>query len=320
MLGAGLHGGAGLRRRRAGALAFVVVQRRPVFGAGDRERRAAPRRQHDQRRAFAQAVVQPRQPVDIIHRRAEFRFQEQQHPLEHGARHIQRLGRAGQRLAAGVSDHLRRDPRRQNQGLAEFEGKILDVGGERRHFQDLDRALGARGGNSRRRPQRRFRQIVQDQRALAGAGAEKHVADLRGIGRLHRQIRRHPLLRLARRLDLGGGYRRRRGNRRGDRYADVAASRVDAELRRDDRRRARIDREPRPHRGAGRIVDFVDQAGGEFDELPRLFRAVRVGLHIEVGQHAQQGRANIDAFPAGQNHQPVKAGEHRRSCHVCVRD
>src|SRR6185437_2339341 len=66
-LRARLHSGARLPRRRSGAMAFVVVQRRLVLGAGDRQRRAAPCRQHDQRRAFAQAVIQPRQPVDVVH-------------------------------------------------------------------------------------------------------------------------------------------------------------------------------------------------------------------------------------------------------------
>ena len=47
-----------------------------------------------------------------------------------------------------------------------------------------------------------------------------------------------------------------------------------------------------------------------------LARAVRTGLHIEVGQDPQQGRTNVDAFPAGQRHQSVKAWKHWRGGHV----
>src|SRR5580704_16311905 len=67
-----LDAGAGLRRRarrggsRARAVAFVIVKAGPEFGAGDRHRRTAPGGEHDQRGSFAQAVVEPRQPVDGV--------------------------------------------------------------------------------------------------------------------------------------------------------------------------------------------------------------------------------------------------------------
>ena len=48
--------------------------------------------------------------------------------------------------------------------------------------------------------------------------------------------------------------------------------------------------------GTRRIVDLVDQPRGELDELALLVVIVGGRLHIEVGQHAQQRRANIDAF------------------------
>jgi hypothetical protein len=54
---------------------------------------------------------------------------------------------AGQRLAAGIVDHLRGDPRRQDQGFAELEREVFGVGGERGHLQRFDRAFGAGGGN-----------------------------------------------------------------------------------------------------------------------------------------------------------------------------
>ena len=49
-----------------GALALTVMQRRLILGARDGERRAAPGGQHHQRGAVAEAIVEPRQPVDRI--------------------------------------------------------------------------------------------------------------------------------------------------------------------------------------------------------------------------------------------------------------
>ena len=119
--GAGLQGGAGLRLCDARAVAFVVVKRGTVFGTGNGHGRAAPGRQHDERRSFAQVVVEPRQPIDLVHRRADFGLQEQQHPLKNRARHIQRACRASERLAAGIVDDLGGQACRQYQGLADFE-------------------------------------------------------------------------------------------------------------------------------------------------------------------------------------------------------
>ena len=92
------------------------------------------------------------------------------------------------------------------------------------------------------------------------------------------------------------------------------------ELLHDLRRRARIDSKPSPHRCARGVVDLVDQAGGQFDELPLFVVAVPDGLHIEIGQHPQQRRADIDALTPGERHQPVEAREQWRCGHVSVRD
>ncbi len=84
----------------------------------------------------------------------------------------------------------------------------------------------------------------------------------------------------------------------------------------DAERRARIDRKPGPHGGARRIIDLIDEAGGEFDKLPRFVLGVDAGLDIEVGQHAQQGWPDIDTLSAGERHQSVKARKQRRSGHA----
>ena len=54
--------------------------------------------------------------------------------------------------------------------FADFKGEVFAVFGKGRHLQRLDRALGARGLNPGRSLQRRFVEIVQHQRALAGVG------------------------------------------------------------------------------------------------------------------------------------------------------
>ena len=71
-------------------------------------------------------------------------------------------------------------------------------------------------------------------------------------------------------------------------------------------RRARIDRQPRPHRCARGVVDLLDQARGQLDELPLFIGGVFVGLDIKVGQHAQQSRADIDALATGEGHKPIE--------------
>ena len=82
----------------------------------------------------------------------------------------------------------------------------------------------------------------------------------------------------------------------------------------------RIDRKPRAHRCAGGVVDLIDQARGQFDELPLFVGRMRAGLDIEVGQHAQQRGADIDALATGERHQPVKARKQWSCGHVSVRD
>ena len=75
--------------------------------------------------------------------------------------------------------------------------------------------------------------------------------------------------------------------------------------------RLRIDRKLRLDGRARRIVDLVDQPRRERDELALLVVAVGGRLDIEVGQHAQQRRPNIDAFATGEGHQPVESGKQR---------
>ena len=81
------------------------------------------------------------------------------------------------------------------------------------------------------------------------------------------------------------------------------------ELAQDRLGRRWIDREPRPHRVAGGIVHLVDQAGDQLDELAFLIGRMGARLHIEVGQDAQQGRADVDALATGECHQPVETLE-----------
>ena len=254
-----------------------------------------------------------------MHGRAEFGIEEQQHALEHGARHVQRTRGAGQRLATGIVHHLFGDPLRQDQGFAQFEREVLGVLGEGGHLQNMERARGAGGGNSRRGFQRRIVEIVQDHRAFAGAGREEHVADFGGIVGTHRKRGRHPQLRFRRRLHhrLAG---RRGGNRRRDRQDLIGARTPQLELVHDLGRGRRIDREPRPHRSAGGVVDLVDQAGRQFDEMAFLVGGMGAGLDVKVGQHAQQGRPDIDALAARERHQPVESWKHWSCGHVRLRD
>ena len=102
----------------------------------------------------------------------------------------------------------------------------------------------------------------------------------------------------------------------GKRHGLIGMRGSQPELFQDRDRRARIDRKPCPHRGARGVVDLIDQAGGELDELPRFVLAVRIGLNVEVGEHAKQSGSDIDALSAGECHQSVEARERRRSGHV----
>lgn len=96
----------------------------------------------------------------------------------------------------------------------------------------------------------------------------------------------------------------------------IGCGRFQPEFPQDIDRRARIDRKPRPHDSARRIIDLIEQPRGELDELPSLFFAVCAGLNIEISQHTQQRRANIDAFPPGKRHQPVEARKSWRCGHA----
>ncbi|MEY9456453.1 hypothetical protein ABIG07_005401 [Bradyrhizobium ottawaense] len=163
-----------------------------------------------------------------------------------------------------------------------------------------------------------LRQVVQDQRALGGAGAEEHVVDLGGVLRLHRHVRGHAQLGVGRRAGRRGG---------GCGHGDLAGERNPAafmcgnqpELLENRDGRRRIDRELGLDGRAGRIVDLVDQPRCKLGELALLVVAVDAGLHIEVGQHAQQRRPNIDAFATGERHQPVESGKQRLG-HGEIRD
>ena len=110
-------------------------------------------------------------------------------------------------------------------------------------------------------------------RSLATRG-EEHVADLGGIVRPHRE-RATPSATALRSLRL---LRRRAGRRGGDRGCDrqrLGMRTPQPELVHDFGRRRRIDRQPRPHRRARRVVDLIDQAGRQFDELPLLVVGMR---------------------------------------------
>ena len=96
--------------------------------------------------------------------------------------------------------------------------------------------------------------------------------------------------------------------------------RPDAELAKYFGRRARIDRKPGADGGARGVVDLVDQAGCELDELSLFVGAVRAGLNIEIGEHAEQSGSDIDALAAGERHQPVEARKKWWCGHVRVRD
>ena len=297
-------------------MAFVVVKRRPVLGAGDRHGRAAPCGQHDQGGSLAQSVVQARQPIDSVDRSAEFRLEKQQYPLKNRARHVQRPDRASQRLAAGIVDHLGGDLPRQYQGFAELDGEVFDVGGKRRHLERLDGACRACGGNSRRSLAAGCRQDCAGSSTRSLALALKNIplisaASFGCIDRLD-AIRNCASL-----GGLTGGARRACTECSfGERHGLIGTGGPQPELSQDLDRRARIDRKPCPHRRARRVVDLIDQAGGEFDKLPRFVLAVHAGLNVEIGQHAQQGGSDIDALAARERHQSIKAGKQRRCGHV----
>ena len=63
----------------------------------------------------------------------------------------------------------------------------------------------------------------------------------------------------------------------------------------------------------GRRIDGVDQPQRQFDILRFFLRGMRRFLHVEIGEDAQQGRADIDAVSAGQVEQAIKWGNTRRT-------
>ena len=60
------------------------------------------------------------------------------------------------------------------------------------------------------------------------------------------------------------------------------------------------------------LVDLVDQAGGQLHVVLLFFCRVPRSLHVEVGQHTQQGRPHVDALAFCEMHQPVETREQRR--------
>ena len=77
----------------------------------------------------------------------------------------------------------------------------------------------------------------------------------------------------------------------------------------EDRAPARpVGRQSCRDRGAGRRVDGVDQPQCQLDILGFFLGAVGRLLHIEVGEDAQQRRADVDAVPACQIDQTVERG------------
>ncbi|MGY3466143.1 hypothetical protein ACVW0I_003014 [Bradyrhizobium sp. LM6.11] len=135
---------------------------------------------------------------------------------------------------------------------------------------------------------------------------------------LHRHVRGHALLGLGWRANRGGGRRSYRDFARKRNPAALLRGRQ-SELLHDRGGRRGIDRKPRLDGRARRVVDLVDQPHGKLDELALLVVAVGARLNIEVGQHAQQRRTNIDAFATGEGHQPVESWKQRLG-HGEIRD
>ena len=256
-------------------MALVVVERGAIFGTGDRHGRAAPRRQHHQRGSFAQPVVQPRQPVDIVHRGAEFRIEEHQDPLECRARHIERAGRTGQRLAAGIFHHLRRRSAPAGSGLADFQRETFGVLGKCRHFQRLIARLArAAGIRAEAFSGVSLRLCRISARSLALAAKNMSLISAASLGRIAR------LEAIRSSASVGASRGRASAARRQSRRRAAPsgrAGRPQSELVHDLGRRRRIDRKPGPHRRAGGVVDLVDQARSQFDELPFLVGGMRAG-------------------------------------------
>ena len=75
--------------------------------------------------------------------------------------------------------------------------------------------------------------------------------------------------------------------------------------------RAGIDRQAGADRRARRVVDLVDQAEREFDELAFFIGGMGGRLHIKIGQDAQERRPNVHAVTLGEIEQAAEGWENR---------
>jgi hypothetical protein len=74
----------------------------------------------------------------------------------------------------------------------------------------------------------------------------------------------------------------------------------------------RIARQPLRHRGTGRHVGRIDQPQRQLGVVALVVRRMGRLLQIEVGQHAQQGRADVETVPLTMIEQALQAGKCRR--------
>jgi hypothetical protein len=120
-------------------------------------------------------------------------------------------------------------------------------------------------------------EIGQNQDPFIGAGCKKQLNKFVPRCRID----------LSRGFGLGSGVGAGRG-------------RCHGKLAKNGRRSGGITGQPGRDRGAGRRIDGLDQPQRQFDKLDLFVGGVDRLLYIEIRQHAQQGRADIDAVPACQ--------------------
>ena len=108
-------------------------------------------------------------------------------------------------------------------------------------------------------------------------------------------------------LEIGGGEAGRVPQDRSGDVDDVARQAQD-----DGPRGGRIERQPLGHRGACRHVGRVDQPQRQLGIVALVVRRMGRFLQIEVGQHPQQGRADVETLPVTMIEQTLQAGECRR--------